>query len=223
MKIFMGGTYDPVHCGHLRMALELSELFKPVANATGSTAPSAEIHLLPCFQPVHRGEPGATSQQRVAMLTMATEGEPALVVDQREIQRGGPSYTVESLEDIREQCGAEEPVALVLGTDAFNGLASWHRWQEIPQLAHLIVLHRPGWALSTTDELKELMSVRNVAEISALHAQPAGCILPLELTGLDISSSKVRTSIMSGHSARYLVPDSVWRYICDNRLYGYQY
>ena len=145
MKVFMGGTYDPVHIGHLRMALELSELL------------SADVHLLPCFEPVHRGEPGATSVQRLEMLELATENESALVVDQREILRKGPSYTVDSLRSIREQYGPDESVVLVLGTDAFNGLSDWHQWHEITKLAHIIVLTRPGWVLSASGELEDLI------------------------------------------------------------------
>ncbi len=132
MKIFMGGTYDPVHIGHLRMALELGELLL------------SDVHLLPCFEPVHRGEPGATSAQRLEMLNLATENESALVVDPREILRKGPSYTVDSLRNIREQYGPDESIVLVLGTDAFNGLPNWHQWLEITKLAHIVVLTRPG-------------------------------------------------------------------------------
>ena len=100
MKIFMGGTYDPVHIGHLRMALELGELLR------------SDVHLLPCFEPVHRGEPGATSAQRLEMLNLATENESALVVDPREILRKGPSYTVDSLRNIREQYGPDESIGI---------------------------------------------------------------------------------------------------------------
>lgn len=215
MKIVMGGTYDPVHLGHLRCALELSELL------ACETKKGANVHLLPCYNPVHRGEPGASSEQRVDMLMQATEGEPSLIVDQREIHRKGPSYTVDTLKEMRQQYGADEPIVLVLGTDAFNGLASWHQWLEIPTLAHIIVLNRPGWALSATGMLGDIVDSRRVETIESLFECAAGYILPLELSLLDISSSKVRSSIANGRSARYLVSDVVWRYICDNQLYGY--
>lgn len=217
MKIFMGGTYDPVHIGHLRMALELSELFQ------------ADVHLLPCFEPVHRAEPGATSAQRLEMLNLATENEPTLIVDPREVLRKGPSYTVDSLRDIREQYGPDESVVLVLGTDAFNGLPGWHQWLEITKLAHIIVLTRPGWALSTSLELGDLIKACRLDHVSPTEKQrleglfdkAAGYIVPLALSALDISSSKVRNTILNGHSAHYLVPDLVRHYICDNQLYGY--
>ena len=211
----MGGTYDPVHLGHLRCALELSELMGC------ETEKGANVHLLPCYNPVHRGEPGASSTQRADMLALATEGEPDLIVDQREILRKGPSYTVETLKEMRQQYGPDEPIVLVLGTDAFNGLSSWYRWLEIPTLAHIIVLSRPGWVLSADGALGELVDSSRVEKIETLFECSAGYILPLELTLLDISSSKVRSSIASGQSARYLVSDVVWRYICDNQLYGY--
>jgi nicotinate-nucleotide adenylyltransferase len=217
MKIFMGGTYDPVHIGHLRMALELSELFK------------TNVHLLPCFQPVHRGDPGATSAQRLEMLGLATEDEPTLMVDQREILRKGPSYTVDSLRSIRDQYGPDESVVLVLGTDAFNDLPDWHQWIEITKLAHIVVLTRPGWELSASGELGDLIKSCCFDRISGLDGdkgfeslfdRPAGYIVPLALSALDVSSSKIRNAILSGHSARYLVPDIVWRYICDKQLYA---
>ncbi len=211
----MGGTYDPVHLGHLRCALELSELLGCEAEKR------ANVHLLPCFDPVHRGEPGASSAQRADMLMLATEGEPGLVIDQREILRKGPSYTVDTLKEMRRQYGPDEPIVLVLGTDAFNELASWHQWLEIPTLAHIIVLNRPGWPLSPVGALGELVDSRRVKKIESLFECVAGYILPLELSLLDISSSKVRSSIANGQSARYLVSDVVWRYICDNQLYGY--
>jgi len=218
MKIFMGGTYDPVHIGHLRMALELSELLQ------------ADVHLLPCFEPVHRGEPGATSVQRLEMLDLATENEPTLVVDQREILRKGPSYTVDSLRSIREQYGPDESVVLVLGTDAFNGLPDWHQWLEITKLAHIIVLTRPGWELSASGELGDLIKSCCFDRASGfdndsdknfdrLFDQASGYIVPLALSALDVSSSKIRKTVLCGHSARYLVPDPVWRYICDKKLY----
>jgi nicotinate-nucleotide adenylyltransferase len=122
---------------------------------------------------------------------------------------------------MRRQYGDDEPIALVLGTDAFNKFASWHQWLEIPALAHIIVLNRPGWALSAEGELGALVDSSRVERIESLFECAAGYILPLELSLLDISSSKVRFSIAKGQSARYLVSDVVWRYICDNHLYGY--
>ncbi len=216
MKVFMGGTYDPVHIGHLRMALELSELLQ------------ANVHLLPCFEPVHRGEPRATSAQRLEMLDLAAEGEPTLVVDPREILRKGPSYTVDSLRSIRAQYGPDESVVLVLGTDAFNGLPNWHQWLEITKLAHIVVLTRPGFELTTSGELGGLIKsccfdrtrrFDGTNGFDGLFDQPSGYIVPLALSELDVSSSKIREIILSGCSARYLVPDSVWRYICDKKLY----
>jgi len=216
MKVFMGGTYDPVHIGHLRMALELGELLH------------SDVHLLPCFEPVHRADPGATSVQRLEMLKLATENETALVVDPREILRKGPSYTVDSLRNIREQYGPDESIVLVLGTDAFNGLPNWHQWLEITKLAHIVVLTRPGWELSASGELGDLITSCCFDRISDfdtdkgfdhLFDQSAGYIVPLALSALDVSSSKIRNAILSGHSARYLVPDLVWDYICDKKLY----
>ncbi len=213
----MGGTYDPVHIGHLRMALELSECF----NAVLSDAETIEVNLLPSFQPVHRGKPSATTVERLEMLRLATQSETLLKIDQREIQRQGPSYSVDTLRSIRKEFGPDEPVVLVLGTDAFNGLSNWYQWEEISRLAHILVIQRPGSALLATGEVASLLEKGRVEKLESLFERAAGAILTLELTLLDISSSKVRASIQSGKSARYLVPDSIWHYICDNQLYGY--
>lgn len=205
----LGGTFDPVHIGHLRSALELLE-----------TLALAEVRLIPCGHPPHRNPPHASAAARRAMLDLAVAGQPGLRVDSRELERPGPSYMVDTLASLRDEVGAT-PLCLLLGSDAFLGLPRWHRWQELLQLAHLVVMHRPGWTLETSLEapLAQLVTARRVATVAALAAQPAGSLLLAPVTPLDISASAIRALVAAGRSPRYLLPDGVWDYIRDQGLY----
>ena len=205
----LGGTFDPVHFGHLRPALELLE-----------TLDLAEVRLIPCGQPPHRKPPRATAAARLAMLELAVANQPGLRVDPRELERPGPSYMVDTLASLRAEFGTT-PLYLLLGSDAFLGLPDWHRWQELPQLAHLVVMHRPGWALDDdlAAPLAQLVDTRRVYEAAALAAQPAGNILLVPVTPLDISATAIRALIGAGRSPRYLLLDTVWEYIRAHGLY----
>ncbi len=153
------------------------------------------------------------------MTRLGLGDEPGILVDDREIRRGGLSYMVDTLADLRREVGAEEPLVLVVGADAFNGLASWHRWLEIPRLAHIMVLERPGWSISDQSQLRELLTKRQVASVQDLSRQPAGFILLAAFSRLDISSSGIRATIEAGRSPRFLLPDPVWRHIQTHQLY----
>ena len=131
-----GGTFNPVHYGHLRSALELVEHLGLV-----------ECRLMPSAQPPHRDAPACSAAHRAAMVELAVRGEPQLVCDYRELDRDGPSYTVDSLQEMRNEMGAAQSLALVVGCDALLGLPTWHRWQSLLDLAHIVVLARPGWTL----------------------------------------------------------------------------
>lgn len=205
----LGGTFDPVHFGHLRSALELLE-----------TLGLAEVRLVPCGHPPHRNPPRAPASARLAMLELAVTGQPGLRVDPRELERPGPSYMVDTLASLRGEQGTR-PLCLILGSDAFLGLPGWHRWQELVQLAHLVVMHRPGWDLddNLAAPLAQLVEARRVYEAAALAAQPAGSILLVPVTPLDISATAIRTLIAAGRSPRYLLPDVVWEHIRAHGLY----
>lgn len=198
-----GGTFDPVHFGHLRSALEMLE-----------TLGLAEVRLVPCGQPPHRHPPRADAAARRAMLELAVAGQPGLRVDARELERPGPSYMVDTLASLRAELGAT-PLCLLLGSDAFLGLPQWHRWQELLSLAHLVVMHRPGWGLdqSPASPLAALLAARRVHTAADLAPQPAGHILLTAVTPLDISATAIRTLIGAGRSPRYLLPDAVWEHI----------
>ncbi|MEP1214701.1 MAG: nicotinate-nucleotide adenylyltransferase [Marinobacter sp.] len=209
MHVIYGGTFDPIHHGHLRLAVELRErLGVP------------EVSLMPCHVPPHRDVPGATSEQRVALLELAIADEPGLTLDERELGREGASYTAETLRQIRAELGPDEPIAMVLGTDSFAGFDRWQEWQRIPELAHIVVVRRPGPGLTPGSVPARLLAERSVSGVEALCQAPCGHILELDPPLLDISATGIRERILSGRSPRYLMPDSVWQEIRHQGLYG---
>jgi len=209
LHVLLGGTFDPVHNGHLRMAVELHELLD-----------GARIHLMPCHRPPHREQPGASGIDRLTMLKAAVESEPGLCVDDREIRQDRVSYTAETLRQFRREHGDETPLAIVTRSDAFNSFDQWHEWMQIPEFAHIIVVNRPGYPLAPGEGAANLLSERGVNAPEALLAVPHGTILSLELPLLDIAATDIRSRVLSGHSIRYLVPDPVWRQIHETGLYG---
>lgn len=204
----MGGTFDPVHFGHLRIALELQQDLN-----------LQTVRMLPCAQPPHRGQPGANAAQRLEMLQLATCDESALQIDLREYQRQGPSYTVDTLRSLRAELGDDQPLCLIMGSDAFAGLPSWHQWQSLFELAHIVIAHRPGWIRQGTQLGDIDISARFVAQPQALHQQPAGWILPWSVTQLEISATAIRQCVRQGKSVRYLLPEAVREYIEATGLY----
>lgn len=203
----LGGTFDPIHHGHLRCAQELLQ-----------DLPLDEVRLVPSRIPPHRDTPHASVEQRLRMLKAALDGAPGFIVDDRELSREGPSYTVDTLHSLRAEIGAT-PLCLIVGMDAFNGLDRWHRWQELIDLAHIVVAHRPGWLAPQTGAVAELLNRHAVKSSAELRAQPAGRVLPWPITGLDISASAIRAQVAAGKSPRFLVPDAVARIIAAERLY----
>ncbi len=202
-----GGTFDPVHIGHLRMALEAAEALDAGA-----------VHLVPCRQPAHRPPTVAGADDRLAMLRLAVDGVPGFVVDTRELARPGPSYMVDTLASLRAE-SADRPLVLILGTDAFRGLDHWHDWRRLLELAHLLVLHRPGSALPEAGILSELRRRRRVAAPRGLAVAAAGLVCVLPVTQLMISATAIRRRLADGHSARFLVPDAVLDHIERRGLY----
>lgn len=204
----LGGTFDPVHFGHLRPALELFEQLR-----------LSELRLLPCHIPAHRQQPEASAEQRAQMLQRAIAGEPCMQVDRRELRRSGPSYSVDTLHSLREELGEQQPLCFIMGMDAFMGLRSWHQWERLIALAHIVVAHRPGSAVMQISDLGESMAAAQVDSVEVLHARPAGGVLFQATTQLDISSTAVREIVRAGRNPRYLLPESVCAYIRENGLY----
>ncbi len=209
MHLIFGGTFDPVHHGHLRLAVELKERLA-----------LAQVTLVPCHIPPHRERPGADSAMRLELLKLAITGEPGLVVDDRELFRDGASFTADTLRQLRAELGDDEPLAMAVGTDAFATFDRWRDWQRIPELAHIIVVSRPGSALAPEGEPAKLLSSRRAANVDQLHLQPAGLVFEAEVPLLSISATGIRACIAQGQSPRYLLPDSVWQAIRSNCLYG---
>ena len=202
-----GGTFDPVHYGHLRAALEAKEFMR-----------LKEIRLLPAGTPPHRAVPAASAGQRLAMLQLAVAQYPGFLVDDREIRREGNSYMVDTLVEMRDELGAT-PLILVIGQDAANALDTWHQWRSIFDLAHLAIMRRPESRLCWSGELEKQMQDRLVENPGELTTRTAGCVLPLDITQLAISATGIREQLLSGCSPRFLLPDSVLDYIEQNQLY----
>lgn len=207
--VILGGTFDPVHNGHLRSAIEVAEFLGV-----------SRVRLIPANIPVHRAEPDCSAAQRLQMLKLATENESLLEVDDREQVRGGPSYMVETLATLRHEIG-DGPIILVMGMDAFLDLTGWYQWQRISGLAHLLLLERPGTAQqdSMGTELRQLLESRQVKTRETLLTEPCGSVLTVCLAQLDISASRIRNAVRDGKSIRYLVPEPVFDYIRDHGIY----
>lgn len=195
----LGGTYDPVHLGHLRVAWEASEFL------------GAPVRMLPAGVPPHRPPTTANADQRVALLRAALEGQDRLQLDPRELGREGRSYSVDTLHDLRRELGTEQPLVLLLGSDAFAGLDQWHRWREVFDLAHIGVLTRPGDDAPLSVTLQEAVGTRRADDVAALMATPCGRVIDITVTALDISASRIRKLLREGRSARYLLPDALLR------------
>lgn len=204
----LGGTFNPIHNGHLRSALELVELLG-----------FERLHLMPCANPPHRDAPACPPERRADMVELAVADEPRLVCDRRELTRSGPSWTVDSLAGLRAEYGPERSLCLVMGCDALLGLDRWHRWQALLDFAHVIVIARPGWHLPRAGTVAEWLAEHQIKAASALQERPAGGVLVLELRPLAISSTEIRALCREGRSARYLLPEPVLDYIETHQLY----
>ncbi len=203
-----GGTFDPVHFGHLRPLLEVQQ-------ALGLD----EVRLIPSFIPPHRETPGASAEQRLAMLELAAAETPGFVIDQRELQRGGPSYTVDTLQSLRGELGEQKSICLIMGLDAFAGLDSWHQWQRLTELAHIVVMQRPGGLLAKAGAVAELIKQRQVLDVAELQQQAAGRVWFQSVTQLEISATAIREFVVHGQDVRFLMPDSVRHYMEAHGLY----
>jgi nicotinate-nucleotide adenylyltransferase len=203
----LGGTFDPIHFGHLRMALELYQALD-----------LAEVRLIPCFEPVHRKRPIASPEQRLAMVHKAIDSETALRVDDCEIQRKGPSYTIDTLMELDSKL-PQTPLCIIMGIDALLNFPSWHKWEEILTRAHLVVAHRPQYHLPQTGTVAKLIKERLTQHAIDLHKQAAGCIFLHPVTPLEISSTDIRKQIALGGNPRYLLPNSVYNYIKEQGTY----
>ncbi len=206
----LGGTFDPVHFAHLRLALEALEHL-----------PLASIRWVPSGQPGHRGAPSAGVEHRLAMLGLAIGDEPRFSLDAADARSAAPTFTVNTLARLRAELGAEVPLVLIIGADQMLALDTWREWKRLFELAHIAVAERPRFELRPGVLAGELAAehARRSAPPSALAAAPAGAITKFAMTPLDISASAIRAAVAAGRSPRYLLPDAVLDYIGLHRLY----
>ncbi len=197
-----GGTFDPVHTGHLRIAIDAMEALE-----------LEEVRLIPLARAVHRDQPETPAALRWQMLTAATRDRVGLVADRRELQRDGPSYTVDTLKDLQRSDPGRR-LCLLLGTDAFNGFTTWHEPESILEIAHIAVLRRPDVRIA--DTVAQLYESRRVARLDPLRG---GQIVDCPVARLEISSTDIRHRVAAGRRIDFLVPDPVLRIISAHGLY----
>lgn len=207
MRVILGGTFDPVHFGHLRMATELAE-------ALGG----GEVSLLPCFKAVHKQGVAATAEQRLKMLELAVQGDPLLSIDVRELARKEPSYTFDTLMQLKEEL-PNESVILAMGSDSFEGLSGWFKVERFAELCHVVVMQRPGSVSRAHSQSARDLGFSPVSSSRSLFDMNAGLYHELKLNLLEISSSDIRARAERGQSIRYLLPSAVLEFICDNAIY----
>lgn len=206
---FLGGTFDPIHNGHLHAARCAAMLLS-----------LSRVHLVLAARPVHRVQPSATIAQRSAMLELAVGGDTLLAADDREVRRGTRSYTVETLEELRREWGVDASLVWLLGWDAYRGLPTWRRWRELLGLAHIAVLRRPGSEPDLDATMTGFTAAHRVDDAMQLHKTAAGCVLIFSAPMLPISSTDIRARLAHGDDASQLLPSTVWTYIDNHQLYA---
>ncbi|OLO03584.1 nicotinate-nucleotide adenylyltransferase [Salinicola socius] len=205
----LGGTFDPVHLGHLRSAVELGEALALDA-----------VHMIPAHVPPHRKAPGISAEHRLAMLEAGIGDTPGLLADDREVRRPGHSYSVDTLASLRQEWGDEARLVMAVGHDAFLGLPDWHQRERLLTLAHIVVIDRPDHEAPLEPLLASLIEGREVDSVASLMAAPAGSLLRLRLPSrMAIAATAVRRRLQQGLSVRYLIPEAVERYIAVHGLY----
>lgn len=201
----MGGTFDPIHFGHLRSAWEVSQQLG-----------LNEMHFIPSATPVHRPQPVASAEQRLAMVKAAVEPISGWQVNDCELRRERPSYTVDTLLELRATLGDEHEFWFLMGSDAFEGLLSWHRWQEVLSLTNIAVMVRAGYHPRCCSQLQALLT------FPTQQAVKAGRVKLVEVTALAISATQIRAELLSNQLPRFLVSESVLEYIQQHRMYEFK-
>ncbi len=200
-----GGTFDPIHYGHLRTAIEVKEIFS-----------LEQIRLIPCRQPAHRASPDCTAEMRCQMVQLAIQAQSDLMLlDQREIERPGVSYMVDTMNSLAKDF-PEQQLLLFIGADAFKGLTSWHQWQDLFDYAHIVVMTRPGY---TVPVLEGFLANCMTDSREMMNEKQAGCLYFQKVTQLDISATAIRACFKQGKNPAYLLPDTVIDYIKSHKIY----
>lgn len=202
-----GGTFDPIHYGHLRAALELYQILD-----------LQEVRFIPCQTPVHKQSTLTSASHRLAMLQLAIEGVAGLTLDSREVNRNTPSYMIDTLQSLRQDF-PKEPLCLILGTDSFLSLSGWKQWQNFLDIAHIVVALRPGYRLSPCSELERMIHHHQATDKADLQENKHGLIYVQLITQLDITATAIRQQISAGYNPSFLLPEKVWHYIQQHKLY----
>lgn len=205
----LGGTFDPVHYGHLRLAWEAYQQLQ-----------LDHVRFIPCHMPPHRGDPASKAAHRLAMVQLACASTPEFVVDERELRKHTASYSVETLLELRQEAGPERPLIFIMGMDAFCGFCNWYRWQDILNLCHLWIGHRPGSEVPDIQQPAGELLQQRQASATALTHSPCGRIHVQSTVALDISATYLRQQLQHGFSPRFLLPESVSDYIEQHGLYA---
>lgn len=203
-----GGTFDPIHLGHLRMALELKQQLH-----------LDEMRLVPCHKPPHRHQPVASATDRAAMVELAIQSCPELTIETCELQHAEPSYSVNTLKHLRSELGENISLCLAMGMDSLISLPSWYEWQEILKLAHIVVAARPGYTLPSEGDLADYIA-KHSRDAENLKTQSRGAIVIQQLSLLPISSTQIRSQIQQGESPQFLLPDAVFNFLQQHALYS---
>lgn len=203
----LGGTFDPVHFGHLRLALEINQ-----------DLALDHVRMTPCYQPVHRAPAIASAEHRLSMLQIAVELEPTLQVDEREIHRHEASYTIDTLRSLKSDFDRER-LCLIMGNDAFMNFTTWHKWKAILEHCHIIVAHRPHFSIPTIGPMHETLSIHYTQNKSDLTKYESGKIFFQKITALEISATDIREQIAEQYNPRFLLPESVYEYMREHKLY----
>lgn len=204
----LGGTFDPVHLGHLHLAKEALK-----------QAELTEIRFIPCYQSPHKKMPVATGKQRLVMLKFATKPYKNFYVDDRELQRKNTSYTIDTLKSLRQEIGKQQPICLIMSMDAFAKFNYWHKWQEITKLCHIIVADRPDSQPITDTETKILLKEKQIFKAAQLKTAPAGYILFINISPNPISATKIRAAIKACKNINSMVTKEVSQYIEQHKIY----
>ncbi len=205
----LGGTFNPIHFGHLRMAQELADALN-----------LDEVRFIPAANPPHKTTPTVSAQQRAAMVQLAIDDNPLFKLDARELERAGASYTIDTLISLREELGSKASLFLMMGSDAFTKLDSWHRWDELLNYCHIILVQRPNAkSEKLSDKMTTFLSQHYTENLDDLAEKTAGYIHMQAITAQDISATHIREKLATGNSAKYLMPDTVLAYIQQQQLY----
>ncbi|MBT0725468.1 nicotinate-nucleotide adenylyltransferase [Rosenbergiella sp. S61] len=208
LSAWFGGTFDPIHNGHLHCAREIASLLD-LDNVT----------LLPNNVPPHRPQPEATAAQRVELLKCAIQDDPLFSIDRRELDRDTPSWTIDTLTLLRKEIGETAPLAFIIGQDSLLSINQWERWQEILEYCHLVVAQRPGYSSQHADNKVQSWITRHLTDAASLPLQPCGGIFLADTSLYTISATDIRRRLHLGLSCQDLLPDAVIEYIADTGLY----